>query len=524
MTASTNSQSRELLVDEVTKTFGVSRALDRVSLSVKPGEVHALVGHNGSGKSTLVRILSGYHAADPGGSVTVDGKSIDRMWRAEDQGVRFVHQNLGLVHDMSIADNLALTWGYSVSKLGKISARSERKRAIEALASVGYELDVRRKVGDLSASERVGVALARALAAPGKGASYVVLDEPTAAMPRSEVDNLFAAISHVQQQGTGILFVSHHIQEVLAIGDRVTVLRDGRVAGRFDRASVNKRELVELIGGSDGEDEETPRQVARVPLEFAGGLTISGLSGETVANLSAEISPGEIFGIAGLNGSGRDALLGLVYGSQPRTSGSVTAAGREVPPSNPWQAMQAGVCLVPADRLTQAAFMDLTIRENIYAGPAEDQQMRILHRNERREVKKWIKRLDINPRETEVPMWTASGGNQQKMVIARSLRRKPPVLMLDEPTQGVDVGAIQQIHSIIREVAADGVSVLIASSSEEELVDLCHRVIVMADGQVVDELAGEDLTVSRLLSAILRDRHPPTFKPGKVEEGAGNVQ
>ena len=388
-----------LQLRHVTKSFGGQIALSDVDLSVAYGEVHALVGQNGSGKSTLIKLLSGYHQPDPGAEAEIDGRpfQLGSSHAARAAGLRFVHQDLALVLSLSILDNVMLGRPYPVGLGGRIRWRVAADRVSGYLRQVGVEADPRSPVGSLSMTERSAVAIARALSDTGRGRLLVVLDEPTAALPSGEVGRLLDAIDRLRAQGHGVLLVSHHLGEVLRIADRVTVLRDGRVAASVPRAEIDDRRLTELIVGHSVVVPDTatrgegPGQRGRDPV-----LRVRRLRGGRIAGLDFDIRPGEIVGVAGITGSGRESLGALLTGRLAH-SGEIDAAGSRLRPGHPRTVVAAGVAAVPGERARFGVFPNLGVRTNMTISLLERHRRwgRIARRPERREVGEWIDRLGI---------------------------------------------------------------------------------------------------------------------------------
>ena len=495
-----------LTVTNMSKSFAGPRVLDSVSLSVEPGEIRALVGENGSGKSTLIKILAGFHVPDKG-SAEVGGEALQlgHGEASEAAGLRFVHQDLGLINNLDAVDNIALGAGYP-SFRGRIRWRQERKRTRAALADLGYEFDVRRPAGSLAMSERTALAVARALAPRQNPAKVLILDEPTANLPAAEAERLFQLARRVADSGMAVMFVSHHFDEVFGLAQNVTVLRDGKHVITRPVAGLTEDQLIELVIG---------RQLEQVVHDAKAAerrdvvLEVKGLGCEVLSNVDLTVHAGEIVGIAGITGSGRDEVATALFGGVDR-AGNVTINGAAVPKLRPDQAMALGMGLVPAERHANAAFMTSTLRENItVVGTSLYWRNGFLRKGrERSDVAVWLERLDVRPRNSEFAMSDLSGGNQQKVVLARWLRMKPKVLILNEPTQGVDVGAKSDIHKLVDEAAADGTAVIVVSTDHEELVRLCHRVLVLRRGKIADEISGGRMDHDLITAATIgRDRH-----------------
>jgi ribose transport system ATP-binding protein len=486
-----------LSVRRMSKTFPGTTALNGVDFDLYPGEVHALVGQNGSGKSTLIKVLAGYHEPDPGTRIELAGEEIriHDTGASQDAGFRFVHQDLGLVQTLNTIENLALGRGFETGFGGRIRWSTARREAQKRMHALGYDVDVRRPVGELGAAERTGIAIARALH-DWEDARVLIVDEPTASLPRHEVTFLFEAIARVRQNGLGVIYVSHRLDEIFAISDRVSVLRDGRRVATHSTSEIDLDRLVSLMLG--GEDLR-PAQSR----EYAGGhetmLEVRSLCGVVVDNVDFIAQTGEVVGIAGLTGSGREEILGLIFGAFSR-SGHVLVDGKAVPARVP-AAMRAGIAMVPANRLREGAVTGMTVAQNCTLTDLRRHSRRnaaIRRTAERHEVIGWIRDLNVHPPRPEAVFATLSGGNQQKIVLAKWLRRNPRVLLLDEPTQGVDVHTKATIHVLAREAAASGATVVMASSDDTELVDMCDRVLVMRDGRIGGEVEGDRLMAEEI--------------------------
>ena len=486
----------------VSKTFPGQVALDRATLTVGAGRVHALVGQNGSGKSTLIKILAGYHRADPGAQAQLLGQDLDLVGWPDTARVHVMHQDLGLVDSLNATENLALGRGFHTTALGRVRWKQEHEQARRELEGIGAAFDPRVPVGRLSPSERALIALARALQDwDDDGGGLLILDEPTAPLARPDVLRLFDAVRTVRDRGAGVVFVTHRLDEVFEIADDYTVLRDGEVVASGRVADIDRDSLVELIVGRALAD------VSTVADDHSGEpvLEVRNLWGAQLAGLDLTVRAGEIVGIAGLVGSGRDELPMLLFGAIPRAAGTVSVAGRNVP-ADPQQAVAAGLALVPAERKRYGSIAGQSIRQNISLGRLRPLVSRgvLSRRRERIDVGEWAERVELRPAEPERLFATLSGGNQQKAVVASRLRTEPRALVLDEPTQGVDVGAKSTIYSLLNQLAADGVAVLVCSSEAEELAALCDRVIVLSHGRTTVQLHGAALTAESIVQHMLR--------------------
>ena len=501
-----------LSVRNATKIFGAQVALDNVSIDVEPGEVRALVGQNGCGKSTLIKILAGFHEPEPGTEATVGGEPlafVDPV-ASEAAGLRFVHQDLGLVGNLDTVDNLALGQGYITNVTKTIRWRKERAKAREALAALGYEIDVKIPVAALQMSERTAVAIARAMSERGTPPKMLILDEPTANLPGPEAQRLYQLVRRVADSGVAVLFVSHHFDEVFEMAESVTVLRDGKLITTRAVEGLTEEDLIELVVGRKLEEHNKRDADARE--HGPEILTLTGVGGRNVRDMDLTLHRGEVVGVAGITGSGREEVAALVFGGHER-SGEITVDGKVLPQNRPDISIERGVALVPAERHANASLLDQSLRENItLVDPGRHMTMGILRRRpEKADVRVWLDRLTVKPGgETEFTMTQLSGGNQQKVILARWLRQEPEVLILDEPTQGVDVGAKADIHTLVDEAAAQGAAVLVCSTDHEELVRICDRVVIMRRGRAAEILRGDQITADNITAATIgRDAAEP---------------
>jgi len=473
-----------LHIHSLSKTFPGQVALNDAALDIEEGEVHALVGQNGSGKSTLIKILAGFHQPDANYVVTMRGHDFEMgsAHAAHAAGIRFVHQDLGLVEAVSTVENLALGFGYETTFGKRIKWKSEEKRAKEALLELGFDINVRAPVATLGAAARTAVAIARALQDSKEGISILVLDEPTASLPGADVDTLFEAVRRLTKRGISVIFVSHHLEEVFEITDRVTVLRDGKVVGTRATKDLTMDSLIEMIVGHGVSSVAAERHVDQTS---APRLVVKNIFGPGINGVSFDVQSGEVVGIVGLTGSGRDTMVGVLAGALPR-QGEVFVDGTELEAGDPRASLTKGLSFVPVDRLRNGILALMSVRNNITISDVERNTsgVRLSHKAEKAEAEEWVKRLSIVTAGTEVPIATLSGGNQQKVMMARSFRLNPKVLLLDEPTQGVDIGAKEEIHAFVDQAAASGTAVVVCSTDSSELARLCDRVVVMYRGQI----------------------------------------
>jgi ribose transport system ATP-binding protein len=496
-----------LQITKLSKTFPGQQALKDVDFDVRAGEVHALVGQNGSGKSTLIKVLAGYHKPDDRASATVAGEpfQLGDATSAFAAGLRFVHQDLGLVPALGALDNLALGRGYKKGRSGTIAWRREEAAGRRTLAQLGYEFDLKTPVSRLTASERTGIAIARALENWSGNVKVLVLDEPTASLPAAEAERLFQVIRTVRASGVAIVYVSHRFAEVLEIADRVTVLRDAERVATRSASELDQNSLIELTIGRALKALDAAHQIEH-ELHEEAILRVRGLSGKRVEHLDLDVHAGEIIGIAGVTGSGREEVAELIFGALPRR-GDVRVDGRAIPPLRPDMCVRRGMALLPAERLSKAALKDKTLRENITIGRLKPfyNVKGLRKKAERDEALKWLHELDVVPKDTEARLITLSGGNQQKVMLARALRLDPRLLVLDEPTQGVDVGAKAAIHAIVEQAAQAGAAVLVMSTESEELLGLCNRIIVLINGRAARSFTPDEITADELTELTMRE-------------------
>lgn len=481
-----------LQVRGLSKAYGGTLALDEVDLDIRPGEVHALLGGNGSGKSTLIKCLAGVVTPEPGGVLDLgDGPVPAEHWtseRAYAAGLRFVHQQPAVFPELSIAENIAFGTDFPRARTGGIDWKRLHERTADLLERFQVPATPTTPLGALRAADRTRVAIIRAVQDREEADSGVlVLDEPTAALPAPEVEQLLASLRRYAAAGQTILYVSHRLDEVLSVADRVTVLRDGHKVATLEAAGLSEGELIELIVGRPL-DRLFPDPVDSAAEEVV--LSARDLRGGPLRGVSLDLHRGEVLGIAGLLGSGRSELLRMLFGAFPRAGGTVSLGGRTVRLDTPSQAMAAGIAYVPEERYADAVFPGTSVRHNLTAGATEDYFSRLLfrHGRERSDSAAAIRRFLIRVDSDRQPVETLSGGNAQKVVLARWLSRRPQVLLLDEPTQGVDIGARSEIYALIRAATQAGTSVLLVASDPEELAHACDRVLVLRDGRIAAQV------------------------------------
>ncbi|MEM7526893.1 MAG: sugar ABC transporter ATP-binding protein [Pseudomonadota bacterium] len=482
-----------LFFDCVEKHFGGTYALRDVSLNIERGEIVALLGENGAGKSTLIKILGGIHKADAG-RVLIDGEAYEHRpgGFGERQSVAFIHQDLGMIEWMSVAENIALALGYS-RKAGLISWRSVDDFAQQALDKVGVDVDPSTRVQELSRTEKSLVAIARALAVD---CDFLVLDEPTASLPANEVDLLFSKLRPLKQAGVGMVYVSHRLDEIFKIADRVAVLRDGELVGLRAIEHTTPEELVYMIVGRKTRHVSKPKSDLGAPI-----LQVSTLEVETAGPVNFDLSRNEIVGLVGLRGAGHEAVSRALFGAEPFT-GSVKLDGSTPNLRNPETALADGVGLVARDRTEESVAMPLTIRENTFLNPAAVQRGLFSFLSPRSEAHMAARigaEVALSPNDQSMSIESLSGGNQQKVVIGRWLETDRKLLICEDPTAGVDVGAKAEIYDLLNRAMERGVGIMVVSTDFEEVAAICHRAIVFSQGQIEGELSGAELTTENLI-------------------------
>lgn len=486
---------------DIVKSFPGVRALDKVSFTVMPGEIHALVGKNGAGKSTLMHILSGLYTPDEG-EIRIAGEVAPALTpaRARQLGIAIVSQHAKFVPGLSIAENM-LSGSLPTGRGGFIDWPSVRAGAADRLRRVGLDIDVRRPMESVSLAERQMIEIARALSADAR---VIILDEPTAPLPKHEVQALFRFVRRQREHGASFIYISHYLEEVFEVADRATALRNGRVAGSAPVTSLSQPELIRMISGATVENFRRPARTTVGPVV----LEVQGLSRPGVYDdLSLTLHGGELVGLTGLEGSGTSALALGLFGLQPVGTGAVRLDGKPYTATTPGQALRSGIAYVPRDRHRLGIIGMASVRHNV--------SLPVLHRlsnflglidgsRERALVEGYVDTLGIKTPNLDVHVENLSGGNQQKVVVAKFAATRPRVLLLDEPTQGVDVQAKVEILRIVDALAADGVAIAIISDELSELIDTCDRILVFYRGRIVREFrkGTDEMTTERLLESI----------------------
>ncbi len=485
----------------VSKAFPGVRALDRVDFQVQAGEVHALMGENGAGKSTLIKILTGALQRDEG-EIRLDGRPvhIGKTGDAQALGIGTVYQEVNLVPTMSVTKNLTLL--RQPKQFGLIDWRAARKRARERLKRLDIDIDVERPLGSYSVAIQQLVAIARALEDDTR---VLVLDEPTASLDANEVALLFKIVRDLKAHGIAIVFIAHFIDQVYEIADRISVLRNGRLVGCAPIAELPRTKMIPLMLGRELERTEEHAARAASTVEDKPILVAEGLGRRRVMEpFDLALHAGEVVGLSGLLGSGRTEVAKLVFGAIKPDSGRLTVGGEQVASASPGHSLHLGIAFCPEDRKAEGVFGELTVRENIVLGLQSKRGWlrRLSHDQQEALAQEMIKALAIATPDADKPVGQLSGGNQQKVVLARALTAEPRILILDEPTRGIDVGAHAEIVGLIRRLCAQGLALLVASSELDELVAVSDRIAVLRDRRKIGEIAERDINRQTIIDTI----------------------
>nr|WP_314947604.1 sugar ABC transporter ATP-binding protein [Schaalia odontolytica] len=500
-----------LAVRHVSKSFAGVRALVDIDLEIAPGEIHCLAGENGSGKSTLIKVISGVHTPEEG-SVAIAGREYTHLTpsAAIDAGVRVIYQDFSVFPNLSVMENIAL--GSEVAAGRALVNRSRmREVAREAVAKIGFQVDLDELVGNLSVADKQLVAISRALMGDAK---LIIMDEPTTALTKKEVCALFDIVADLQSRGIAIVFVSHKLEEVFEIAQRFTILRSGRKVITCPKEELDRASFARHMTGRDF--DEAPYRTGYIdadPVLEVREATVAG----AFENASLSVRPGEILGITGLLGSGRTELALSLFGMLPLDSGTVSVAGKGVTLRGVRDAIKAGIAYVPEDRLTEGLFLSRSIGDNItisemdafthYLGFIDKEAIRA-------EEKRWVERLGILTTDPDNAVNTLSGGNQQKVVLAKWLATNPSVLILNGPTVGVDIGSKFTIHSILRELAAQGMAIIIISDDIAEVLTNCSTIAIMRAGHLSEPISPDTLTEAELTRLLSEEGAPASSTEG----------
>ncbi len=482
-----------LKFEHIKKRFGTVKALDDINFEIRRGEVHCLVGENGAGKSTLMKILSGAYDITSG-TIYVDGKEVQIHNPAEASalGITVVYQEMNTVDKISVQDNIVL--GTERAKWGFNLVKENTEFVVPYLKRVGLDVNPHTPMENLSIAQKQMVMLARALSRQSK---IIVLDEPTAMLNDKEVQILFKIIKSLKQDGITIIYISHRMEEIYEIGDRISVLKDGTYVGTFNKDDLSMEELIVKMVGRELKEvyPEKCHETRETILE------VKNLCNQYVSGISFSLKKGEVLGLAGLVGSGRSEILRAIFGADPTITGEIFLKGKKIVINSPKDAIRNGIGLVPEDRKTQGIVRCLSVKENltlIYS-QLKAKWGFLQKKDEDAITKKYIERLNIKTTGSTQIVGNLSGGNAQKVVVAKWMSISPSILLLDEPTQGIDVGAKAEIYQLINQLAKEGIGVIVVSSDLVEIINLCNRIIVMKEGTISGELVGEEITEDRVM-------------------------
>jgi rhamnose transport system ATP-binding protein len=481
----------------ISKTFAGVRALHAASFELEAGEVHALVGENGAGKSTLIRIITGAETPDAG-LIEVQGRPVSQFQPkfAKSLGIAAIYQQPSLFPDLSVTENIALSLEGGREAWGRVDWRSRKQRACELLQLAGASIEPDRTAASLSMPEQQLVEIAKAI---GADARILIMDEPTASLTQPEVEHLFRVIATFRARGTGIVYISHRLEEVFAIADRITVLRDGEAVATHRKDQVSRDEIVHEMAGRElaAATAKQERAAGDVALELRGICN----SAAGLRDIGLQLRRGEIVGLAGLVGAGRTELAETIFGLRTADSGEILVGGKPARMASPADAIRCGIAYVPEDRRRHGIVMEMPIACNVSLAslPAG----LIDRREERALAQRFIGQLRIKAESVDSAADTLSGGNQQKVALARWLATNPAILILDEPTQGVDVGSKQEIHGLMAELAQRGIAILMISSDLPEVLAMSDRILIMHAGRIRGELSRQEATPQKILSLAL---------------------
>jgi ribose transport system ATP-binding protein len=482
-------------MQNISKSYPGVKALDNVTLELYPGEVHCLVGENGAGKSTLIKILSGAINKDSG-NLFIDDKQVEinSPFDARQFGIGVIYQDFKLVPELSVAENILLGSEPLLNNLLFIDKKKIKDTASRTLLRLGEKIDVELQVKNLNVAKRQIVEIAKSLSGKIK---IIAMDEPTASLSKSETENLFNVIRKLKEEGAGIIYISHRIEEIFRIADRITVLRDGKLITTCSSSDADRNKLIKWMVGRDLEDEY-PRIEQNRKNEI---LRLENINSKILKNVSLSLYEGEILGLAGLNGAGRSELANIIFGAQEKESGKIFFKNEEVNFKSPREAIDAGIALLTEDRNLFGLLMQMSVKENIsisnlvslLKGPF------IQKKKEKEAVGDFIFKLKIKTPSAETKVENLSGGNRQKVVLARWLFSNAGLIIFDEPTVGIDIGVKYEIYSLINQLVDNGVGVIVISSDLPEIIGICHRIAVMSDGEITGELTAGEINQEKIM-------------------------
>ncbi|MEP2705883.1 MAG: sugar ABC transporter ATP-binding protein [Roseibium sp.] len=479
----------------ISKSFGPVPVLFSVSMDVRPGEVHALIGENGAGKSTLMKILSGFH--DPtSGQIKLDGEKTDlpANGAAEKLGIVLIHQELNLAEQMTVEENVFL--GREIKKNGLLDRAAMRETVQSYLDEIGLDIAPSDRISDLTMAQKQMVEIVKAVS---RNARILIMDEPTAVLTEEETEVFFSQVGKLKTSGVGVVFVSHKLNEVKAIADRVTILRDGQWIDTRSSADLTPDAMAQMMVGRELSDLYPPMHEADVDAEAV--LSVTNLQAPGVDNVSFNLRKGEILGFSGLVGSGRTAVFEAICGLTQIDGGTVKLFGNDATSITVAEARNAGLAYLTKDRKEKGLLLDKQMRPNLtlFALPKFVKNLTVDRKAEEDALQKAIRRFDVRARDALITVGKLSGGNQQKLLLAKIMECEPKIVVIDEPTRGIDVGTKQQIYHFIAALAAEGVSVVVISSEMPEIIGICHRVIVMREGHITGNLTGDHINENEIM-------------------------
>lgn len=489
-----------ITLKNINKTFPGVKALDGIHLEVGKGEVHALVGENGAGKSTLIKILAGNYQPDPGGEIIIEGKSYEALtpMQAIQLGIIVIYQDFSLFPNLTVAENISIS--SQLNRKGKpVNWKEMKETARRALETLGVEIDVEAKLEMISMAKQQLVAIARALACQAK---LIIMDEPTSTLSRSEVELLFGIIRNLQKKGISILFVSHKLEELFEVSSIFTVIRDGQYIGTYPREEMDNDKLISLMVGRKVEFTHQGAQSIGKTLLEVKNLTKEG----NFKDISFELHAGEILGITGLVGAGRTEVVQAICGISPADSGEIYIEGQKVNIRSMEDGVSKGIGYVPESRLTEGLVLTKSVEDNIVMTISDKLRGKgklISYKKKEETAKEWIKTLNIKPGYPDMLASKLSGGNQQRIVIAKWLATNPKILIIDEPTNGIDVGAKSEIHGLLRELAEKGMGIIMVSSELPEVLAISDNILVMRRGRINGRIDGATASQEGIMNAAI---------------------
>jgi ABC-type sugar transport system ATPase subunit len=488
-------------LEHVSKTFPGVKALQDISFDIKRGEVHALLGENGAGKSTLIKVLAGTHEPDDGSAIYIEGEKVENLTpiTAVKKGIAVTYQDFSLFSNLSVAENIAISTVLEEDRT-TVDWKKLRATAKKAIDRIGEDIDIDARLGSFSIAKQQLVAIARALVYDAK---LIILDEPTSSLSASEVETLFKIIDDLKSKNISVLFICHKLEEVFRVAGRMTIMRDGQYMGTYETEEMDRQKVISLMVGRNVEFERKDNPaLTSTPLFEVKNLSKKG----NYAGISFTLHKGEILGITGLVGAGRTEMCETLFGVSRRDSGEVLLEGKPVDFKNTSEAMAAGLAFVPESRQTEGLVLANTMEENVTLGMLDKlvSKLHIIDRKRRRkEALQYIEMLNVKPPYPDMQVSKLSGGNQQKVVVAKWVATKPRLLVIDEPTNGVDVGAKEEIHNILRDLAKQGIGIIMVSSELPEILAVSDRILVMRRGRVVAEFEGSAATQELIMNEAI---------------------